>query len=71
MGPASASTPRRRARRPVAALLAVFLGLGAVGTAAGAALGAVGAASSGAPAGHGHHHVGPGPDGPRLPGPRR
>jgi hypothetical protein len=43
-----------RARRPVAVLVALFLGLGAVGTAAGAALGAVGAASAGPHIGH-HH----------------
>jgi hypothetical protein len=50
-GPAT----RLRARRPLALLVALFLGLGAVGTATGAALGAVGAASDGPQVGHGHH----------------
>lgn len=36
----------RRLRRPVTVLVALFLGLGVVGTAAGTALGAVGAASA-------------------------
>ena len=52
----------RRLRRPLAVLVALFLGLGALGTAAGTALGAVGATSADAPSGSGHHH-----DDPRLP----
>ena len=47
---------RRRLRRPAALLVAVFLGIGGLGTAAGAALGA---AAAGAPAGHGHLHGDP------------
>jgi hypothetical protein len=43
-------------------LVALFLGLGGLGTAAGMALGGVGAASAGAPSDHGHHD-----DGPRFP----
>jgi hypothetical protein len=39
----------------VAALAALFLGLGVVGTAAGAALGTVGAAPSDSRPGYGHH----------------
>ena len=53
----------RRLRRPLAMLVAVFLGLGGLGTAAGLALGAV---SVGAPSGHGHHQ-----GDPRLPRPGR
>jgi len=45
----------RRLRRPLAVLVALFLGLGGLGTAAGAALGA-----SGGPPGPGHHHAGGG-----------
>jgi hypothetical protein len=51
----------RRHRRPLAVLVAVFLGLGALGTAAGTALGAVGAASA-TPFAGGHHDHGPGFD---------
>jgi hypothetical protein len=51
------------AKRSIAVLVAVFLGLGGIGTAAGAALGGIGAASS-AELGGGHHHHGPG-SGPR------
>jgi len=51
--------------RPLAVLVALFLGLGSLGTAAGAALGAVGAASADAPPGYGHHHGDV--DDPRLP----
>jgi hypothetical protein len=65
MSTTSASSMRRRARRPVAVLVAVFLGLGAVGTAAGAALGAVGAATADVPAGFGHHGHDNGPHPPR------
>ncbi len=54
-------TDLRRLGRPAAVLVAVFLGLGALGTAAGTALGAVGAASA-APFG-GHRHDGRGDDG--------
>lgn len=53
-----------RLRRPAAALVALFLGLGGLGTAAGAALSAVGTASADAPPGFGHHHD---DDGPRFP----
>ena len=42
--------------RPLAVLVALFLGLGAVGTAAGTALGAVAASAGGAPSVPGHHH---------------
>lgn len=52
----------RRLRRPAAVLVALFLGLGGLGAAAGTALGAVGAADAGPRAGHGHLH-----DDPRLP----
>ena len=52
----------RSLRRPLAVLVALFLGLGALDTAAGTALGAVGATSADVPAGPGHHH-----DDPRLP----
>ena len=52
--------PNRRRARPAAVLVALFLGLGGLGAAAGTALGAV---SSGPPLGHGHHH-----DAPRVPG---
>jgi hypothetical protein len=58
------STTGTRARRPVAVLVALFLGLGAVGTAAGAALGAVGAASAGPQIGH--HHDGDARRPPRI-----
>jgi TRAP-type mannitol/chloroaromatic compound transport system permease large subunit len=46
--------PTMPRRRPLAVLVAVFLGLGAPGTAAGTALGAVGAVSA-APFAGGHH----------------
>ncbi len=64
----------RRLGRPAAVLVAVFLGLGALGTAAGTALGAVGAASA-SPFDGGHRHdgrgyYGRGYDGPRYDGPR-
>lgn len=49
---------------PIAALVAVFIGLGGIGGAAGMALGAVGAASGAHPGGD-HHHRGEGP-GPRA-----
>jgi hypothetical protein len=49
----AAADPRNRAWWPVAVLVTAFLALGGVGTAAGAALGAVGAASTGL---HQHHH---------------
>jgi hypothetical protein len=50
----------RGRRRPVAVLLAAAVALGGVGTAAGMALGAVGATSPGRP--HvGHHHDDAGP----------
>jgi hypothetical protein len=52
----------RFARRPVALLVAVFLGLGGFGAAAGAALGGIGAASSA----DGHHVHGPGHHDPEL-----
>jgi hypothetical protein len=48
-----------RARRPVAALVAAFLALGGIGTAAGMALGAVGTASADTHHGDGRHHLGP------------
>ena len=60
----AATTPRTRARRPVAVLVAAFLALGAVGAAAGTALGAVGAASDGPYSAH--HHRGD-DDGQRFP----
>ena len=52
----------RTTRRPIALLIALFVGLGALGAAGGTALGAVGAASStpGVDGGHGHHGGGPG-----------
>jgi hypothetical protein len=52
-------TMPQRLRRPLAVLVAVFLGLGGLGTAAGMVLGAV---AAGPPAGPGHHH-----DAPRVP----
>jgi hypothetical protein len=52
-------TMPRRLRRPLAVLVAMFLGLGALGTAAGTALGAVGAVSA-MPFAGGHHDHGPG-----------
>lgn len=55
----------RAARRPIAVLVALFVGLGALGAAGGTALGAVGAASTSAPFGDGHHHGGAAP-GPRM-----
>ncbi len=60
----------RRLGRPAAVLVAVFLGLGALGTAAGTALGAVGAASA-SPFDGGHRHDGPWRDGPGYDGPWR
>jgi hypothetical protein len=55
------ATRRHRIPRPIAVLVAVFLGLGGLGAAAGAALGAVGGESASAPfAGHHHHDDGPG-----------
>jgi hypothetical protein len=48
----------RSARRPVAVLIALFVGLGALGAAGGTALGAVGAASADAPSADRHHHHG-------------
>ena len=57
---------RNRAWPSVAALVALFVGLGAVGTAAGAALGSVGAACAGPQTGH-HRGL---DDGHRLPGNR-
>jgi len=61
----SAPARPRTARRPVAVLVALFVGLGALGAAGGTALGAVGAASA-VPFGDGHHHDGAG-RGPRMP----
>ena len=46
---------RLGSRRPIAVLVALFLGLGAAGAATGAALGAVGSDSAGPHGGHGHH----------------
>jgi hypothetical protein len=43
------ATRRFRIPRPIAVLVAVFLGLGGLGAAAGAALGAVGGESASAP----------------------
>jgi hypothetical protein len=60
----SATAKRNRAWRPVAALAALFLGLGVVGTAAGAALETVGAAPSDSRPGYGHHR---GNDAQRFP----
>jgi hypothetical protein len=54
-----AGTPRTRARRPAAVLVAAFLALGGIGTVAGMALGAVGTASADAHHGDGRPHVGP------------
>ena len=56
----------RSARRPVAVLIALFVGLGALGAAGGTALGAIGAASASTPFGDGHHHHGA-ERGPRVP----
>jgi hypothetical protein len=64
----AATTPRTRARRPVAVIVAAFLALGAVGATAGAALGAVGGVADGPyPA---HHHRGD-DDSQRFPRPVR
>lgn len=52
----------RRVQRPIVVLVALFLGLGGLGTAAGAALGAVGGHAAAAPFDGHHHH---GPAGPR------
>jgi len=49
-----------RARRPIAVLVAVFIGLGGLGAAAGAALGEIGAGHS-TPHLERHHHL---PDSP-------
>jgi hypothetical protein len=60
----SATAKRNRAWRPVAALAALFLGLGVAGTAAGAALGTVRAAPTDSRPGYGHHR---GNDAQRFP----
>jgi hypothetical protein len=60
----SATAKRNRAWPPVAALAALFLGLGVVGTAAGAALGTLGAAPTDSRSGYGHHR---GNDAQRFP----
>jgi hypothetical protein len=62
MSTAGATSGTRRMGRPIAALVAVFVGLGGLGAAAGAALGAVGGPATPHVAGP-HHHgdVGPGP----------
>ena len=52
----ASDTRSRSARRPVAVLIALFVGLGALGAVGGTALGAVGAASASSPFGDGHHH---------------
>ena len=52
-------TPRTRARRPITVLVAAFLALGGIGTAAGMALGALGTASADTHHGDGRHHLGP------------
>jgi len=62
MSAAATSGAVRRTTRPIAALVAVFVGLGGLGAAAGATLGAVGGPA--APhVGAAHHHgdVGRGP----------
>lgn len=51
---------RSRAKRPLVALAAVFIGLGGIGAAAGTALGAVGAAPT-AHVGGDHRHPDAGP----------
>jgi hypothetical protein len=62
---AEVATPQRnRAWRAVAALAALFLGHGVAGTAAGAALGTVGAAPTDSRPGYGHHR---GNDAQRFP----
>jgi hypothetical protein len=53
----TAVTPPRTARRPIAVLIALFVGLDA--------LGAVGGAAATTPFSHGHHDDGAGP-GPRM-----
>lgn len=63
--PSRGTARARGVMRPIAVLIAVFIGLGGLGGAAGMALGAVGAASSTAHFGGGHHHEGAGP-GPRM-----
>ena len=55
----AAPTPRTWARRPATVLVAAFLALGGIGTAAGMALGAVGTASADTHHGDGRHHLGP------------
>jgi hypothetical protein len=58
MSAAATSGAARRTTRPIAALVAVFVGLGGLGAAAGATLGAVGGPHVGAA--HHHGYVGPG-----------
>ena len=60
---AASILPASIRRRAVAGLVAVFIGLGALGATAGAALGSVGAAST-----HGHDrgHLAPGQGGPGV-----
>jgi len=64
-----AGTPHTWGRRPVTVLVAAFLALGGIGTAAGMTLGAVGTASADTHHGDGRHHH-PGPDRGQRPGDR-